>query len=118
MGRHQHGGTGPAAGPAGAFGHSRRRGSGMSHYLAGHPVDDPALDPLHTDLTGMPPMLIQAAAGDEGLPDAERLAAHARACGVDVRLEIYPVAAQSFPLYWSFLPEAADALDQLARFVR
>jgi hypothetical protein len=33
------------------------------------------------------------------------------------RLEIYPVAAQSFQLYWSFLPEAADALDQVARFI-
>jgi monoterpene epsilon-lactone hydrolase len=90
---------------------------GIAHYLAGHPVDDPALDPLHTDLTGLPPVLIQAAAGDEGLPDAERLAAHARAHGVDTRLEIYPVAAQSFQLYWSFLPEAADALDQVARFI-
>jgi monoterpene epsilon-lactone hydrolase len=90
---------------------------GIAHYLAGHLVDGPALDPLNTDLTGLPPMLIQAAAGDEGLPDAERLATHARAHGVDARLEIYPVAAQSFPLYWSFLPEAAEALDQLARFV-
>jgi monoterpene epsilon-lactone hydrolase len=91
---------------------------GIAHYLAGHPVDDPLLDPLHADLTGLPPMLIQAAAGDEGLPDAERLAAHAQAHGVNARLEIYPVAAQSFPLYWSFLPEAAEAVEQLARFCR
>lgn len=90
---------------------------GIAQYLAGHPVDDPLLDPLHADLTGMPPMLIQAAAGDEGLPDAERLAVHARAHGVDARLEIYPVAAQSFQLYWAFLPEAADALNQMAKFI-
>jgi monoterpene epsilon-lactone hydrolase len=90
---------------------------GIAHYLAGHPADDPLLNPLRADLTGMPPMLIQAAAGDEGLPDAERLTEHARAHGVEARLEIYPVAAQSFQLYWSFLPEAADALDQVARFI-
>ncbi len=91
---------------------------GIAHYLAGHPVDDPLLDPLHADLTGLPPMLILAAAGDEGLPDAERLAAHARAHDVEAKLIIYPVAAQSFPLYWSFLPEAADAIEQLSRFVQ
>ncbi len=97
-----------------------RRGAawGVARYLDGHPLDDPLVDPLHADLRGLPPMLIQAAAGDEGLPDAERLSGHARSQGVDVRLEIYPVAAQSFHLYWSFLPEAADALAQAGDFVR
>jgi monoterpene epsilon-lactone hydrolase len=89
---------------------------GVARYLGGHPVTDPVLNPLDCDLAGLPPMLIQAAAGDEGLPDAERLARHARACGVDARLEVYPVAAQSFQLYWSFLPQAADALRQVATF--
>jgi epsilon-lactone hydrolase len=91
---------------------------GVARYLDGHPVDDPLLDPLHADLRGLPPMLIQAAAGDEGLPDAERLAEHARSHGVDVRLEIYPVAAQSFQLYWSFLPEAADAIARFGEYAR
>ncbi|GLY79938.1 alpha/beta hydrolase fold domain-containing protein [Actinoallomurus iriomotensis] len=91
---------------------------GVARYLDGHPVDDPLLDPLHADLRGLPPMLIQAAAGDEGLPDAERLAEHAHSHGVDVRLEIYPVAAQSFQLYWSFLPEAADAIARFGEYAR
>lgn len=91
---------------------------GVAQYLAGHPVDDPVLDPLNADLDGMPPMLIQAAAGDEGVSDAERLARHAQAHGVDVCLELYPVAAQSFQLYWSFLPEAADALQRVGEYTR
>lgn len=90
---------------------------GIAQYLGGHPVTDPVLNPLDCDLAGLPPMLIQAAAGDEGLPDAERLIQHARACGVDARLEVYPVAAQSFHLYWSFLPQAADALRQVGTFI-
>ncbi|GLY87379.1 hypothetical protein Airi02_053080 [Actinoallomurus iriomotensis] len=53
-----------------------------------------------------------------GLPDAERLAEHARSHGVDVRLEVYPVAAQSFQLYWSFLPEAADAIARFGEYAR
>jgi monoterpene epsilon-lactone hydrolase len=91
---------------------------GIASYLNGHPVDDPLVDLLHAELRGLPPMLIQAAAGDEGLPDAERLTEHARSQGIDVRLEIYPVAAQSFQLYWSFLPEAVDAVTQVGDFVR
>jgi epsilon-lactone hydrolase len=89
---------------------------GLAAYLGGHPVDDPFVAPLLADLRGLSPMLVQAAAGDEGVADAELLAEHARAHGVDVRLEVYPVAAQSFQLYWSFLPEAADALRRVGSF--
>jgi monoterpene epsilon-lactone hydrolase len=94
-----------------------RRGAafGIARYPDGHPVHDPLVDPLHADLSGLPPILIQAATGDGGLRDAERLANHAQSHGVDARLEIYPVGAQSFQLYWSFLPEAADALTQSGR---
>jgi acetyl esterase/lipase len=91
---------------------------GIAQYLHGHPVSDPVLTPLDSDLAGLPPMLIQAAAGDEGLPDAQRLAEHARTCGVDARIEVYPTAAQSFQLYWSFLPQAADALRQVGTFAQ
>lgn len=51
-------------------------------------------------------MLIQAAAGDEGLPTPNGSHAH----GVEAQLSIYPVAPQSFQLYWSFLPEASEAV--------
>lgn len=87
-------------------------------YLAGHPADDPLLTPLTTDLTGLPPMLIQAGTGDPLLGDAERLADHARDQGVDVRLDLYPVPTHVFHMFWSFLPEAADALDEVGRFIR
>ncbi|MFC5833465.1 alpha/beta hydrolase fold domain-containing protein [Nonomuraea insulae] len=87
-------------------------------YLGGYAADDdPLLNPLTTDLTGLPPMLIQAGTGDPRTTDARRLAEHARGYGVDAQLELYPVAAHVFQLYWSFLPEAADAIDQLASFI-
>lgn len=91
---------------------------GMSYYLAGHPTDDPLIDPLHADLSGLPPLLIQAAADHEGFRESRELAQHARAHGVDVRLEVTPVASESFQLYWSFLPEAAHAVRQVAEFTR
>jgi acetyl esterase/lipase len=44
-------------------------------YLSGHPPDDPIVNALVADLTGLPPMLIQAATGDLIRPDAEAFAA-------------------------------------------
>jgi epsilon-lactone hydrolase len=87
-------------------------------YLSGHPADDPIVDPLGADLTGLPPMLIQAATGDARLADAKALAAQAQDCGVDARLELFPVQAHAFQLFWSFLPEAADAMDAAGAFIR
>jgi epsilon-lactone hydrolase len=37
-------------------------------YLAGHPADDPIVSPLGADLSGLPPLLIQAATGDPYCP--------------------------------------------------
>jgi acetyl esterase/lipase len=87
-------------------------------YLAGHPADDPIVDPLHADLSGLPPMLIQAATGDARLVDAKALAARAQDHGVDARLELFPVDAHAFQLFWSFLPEAADAMEGAGAFIR
>jgi acetyl esterase/lipase len=88
------------------------------HYLDGHPADDPLVAPLQADLTGLPPLLVQAGTGDPLLPDARRLAEHARPHGVDVTLELYPVGTHVFHLFWSFLPEAADALEKVGAFTR
>jgi epsilon-lactone hydrolase len=85
-------------------------------WLAGHPIDDPIVSPLSADLSGLPPMLIQAATGDPLLAHAHRLSEHARACGVDVHLELYPSATHGFQFFWSFLPEAADAIERAAAF--
>ncbi|MGZ4238657.1 MAG: alpha/beta hydrolase fold domain-containing protein [Solirubrobacteraceae bacterium] len=87
-------------------------------YLNGHPFDDPIVDPLAADLGGLPSMLVQAATGDARVADAEALAFRARAQGVGVRLELYPVEAHAFQLFWSFLPEAADAFAAAGEFIR
>jgi monoterpene epsilon-lactone hydrolase len=87
-------------------------------YLGGHPIDDPIVNPLGADLSGLPPMLIQAATGDARLADAKGLAARAEEHGVDVRLELFPVDAHAFQLFWSFLPEAADAMEAARAFIR
>ena len=85
-------------------------------YLDGHPADDPIVDPLGADLAGLPPMLIQGGTGDVIVEDAHLLAEHARRHGVDATLELYPVDTHDFQIFWSFLPEAAEAVQQAGAF--
>ena len=94
------------------------RRASISLYLAGHPADDPLVHPLSADLTGLPPMLIQAATGDPVMGEARELAEHAQDCGVDAHFELFPVDTHDFHVFWSFLPEAAQAVAQAGRFAR
>lgn len=89
----------------------------IEQYLAGHPVDEPLLNPLKQDLSRLPPMLIQAATGDPQREDAHQLAERARAHGVRAHLALYPVETHAFQMFWSFLPEAREAIEQAGRFV-
>ena len=94
------------------------RRASASLYLAGHPADDALVNPLAADLTGLPPMLIQAATGDPLLDEARELADHAQDCGVTAHFELFPVDTHDFHIFWSFLPEAAQAVAQAGRFAR
>jgi epsilon-lactone hydrolase len=87
-------------------------------YLGDHPDDDPIVSPLCADLSELPPMLIQAATGDHWLLDSQALTERAREHGVEVQLELYSVDAHVFQLFWSFLPEAAEALQSAGRFAQ
>ncbi len=105
----------PDASPPAAVSEELRRRF-TDPWLAGHPIDDPIVSPLSADLSGLPPLLIQAATGDPLLAHAHRLSEHARSCGVDVHLELYPSATHGFQYFWTFLPEAADAIERAAAF--
>jgi acetyl esterase/lipase len=87
-------------------------------YLGDTSPYDDVVNALRADLTGHPPMLIQAGTGDVLGKDAHRLTEHATGYGVEVQFELYPVTTHDFHVFWSFLPEAADALEQAGAFVR
>ncbi|CAG9193990.1 putative Monoterpene epsilon-lactone hydrolase [Burkholderia vietnamiensis] len=72
--------------------------------------------PLDADLRGLPPMLVQVGDQEVLLSDAQRLAAHARACGVPCRLEIHAARWHVFHLQAFYLQSARDALRTLAGF--
>ncbi|RZS43808.1 acetyl esterase/lipase [Herbihabitans rhizosphaerae] len=87
-------------------------------YLNGHDLGDPRVSPLTADLSGLPPMLLQAGTGEPLAGDAHRLTERARSFGVDARLELYPSSTHMFQYFWSFLPEAANALEHAGAFTR
>jgi acetyl esterase/lipase len=90
----------------------------IGSYLAGHSLEDPLVSPLTADLTGLPPLLIQAAEGDLALGDALTLETRMRESGVTVTLEPYFSMTHAFQMFWTFLPEAVEALASAGRFIR
>lgn len=86
-------------------------------YLAGHPADDPLVSPVLGNWTGWPPLLIQAGSGDILRSEAEAVRDQAEKYGVPSTFELYPTDAHVFQLFWSFLPEAAEAIDAAGRFL-
>jgi monoterpene epsilon-lactone hydrolase len=89
----------------------------LSLYVGDHPHSDPLLNVFAADLSGLPPMLVQSGTGDTVLPETRRFVDRAVKHGVDIRLDLYPVRSHVFHLFWSFLPEAATALAQIADFL-
>ncbi|MEV0585579.1 alpha/beta hydrolase fold domain-containing protein [Nonomuraea sp. NPDC050310] len=87
-------------------------------YLQGHPVRGPVLNPFEADLTGYPPMLLQVGTGDALVHETRLLAKRAAEHGVEAELDLYPIDAHVFHMFWSFLPEAAQALTRAATFHR
>jgi acetyl esterase/lipase len=86
-------------------------------YLAGADPHQPLLSPaLHADLTGLPPILLQAGTNEVLLDDSTRLAARATAAGVDVILDITADATHVFQGFAGILDEADQALDRAALF--
>jgi acetyl esterase/lipase len=87
-------------------------------YLAGQDPRQPLLSPATlADLTGFPPLLLQAGTNEVLLDDSTRLAARARAAGVDVILDITADVPHVFQTYAGVLDEADEALDRAALFL-
>jgi acetyl esterase/lipase len=87
-------------------------------YLAGTDPADPRVSPIFADLSGLPPLLIQAGSHEVLLDDASRLAVKAAAHDVAVVLDITPGVPHVFQAFAAVLDEGDAALNRVARFVR
>jgi salicylate hydroxylase len=77
----------------------------------------PLVSPSRADLSGLPPLLIQAAEPEALFPAAQRLADRARGAGVPVTFSPVADSVHSFILF-DFLPETGGALTEFAAFSR
>ena len=89
----------------------------VADYVGGQ---DPALgliSPVFADLSGLPPLIIQAGTHEVLLDDAVRLAQRAAADDVAVSLELTPEVPHVFQNFHAILDEAADALDRAGQLL-
>ena len=88
-----------------------------SDYLGDSDPRHPLISPLFADLAGLPPLLLQVGDHEILLDDSVRFGERARAAGVEVQVDIFPGMFHVFQLYTGLLPEARQAVDQMAKFI-
>lgn len=89
-------------------------------YAGGHDLTDPYLSPLHADLTGFPPALIQAGTRDLFLSNAALMHRKLRKAGVQAELHVWEAMPHGgFGAYGMCeAPENAEIDDEVGRFIR
>jgi acetyl esterase/lipase len=85
-------------------------------FVPSRDLRNPLAAPIHADLRGLPPMLVQAAEAEALVDDACRIADRARDAGVDVTLEIEPDMIHAFQMMAFLLPRAQVAIERAGAF--
>ena len=87
-------------------------------YLGGADARNELASPVLADLKGLPPLLVQVGSAEVLLDDSLRLVARAAEQEVDVSLDVIAGAPHVFQYFAGLLPEADEALDHAATFIR
>ena len=86
-------------------------------YTAGEDAALGLISPIFADLSGLPPLVIQAGSHEVLLDDAVRLARQAASADVEVTLDITPRVPHVFQAYHGILDEGAAALDRAGQLL-
>ena len=86
-------------------------------YLAGADPRSPLASPLHADLSGLPPLLVQVGSEEVLLDDSRKLAERCRAAGVEADLEVWDEMIHVWHWFGEYLEEADSAVRRIAEFV-
>jgi monoterpene epsilon-lactone hydrolase len=84
----------------------------VTDYIAGADAAYALISPVFADLSGLPPLIIQAGSHEVLLDDAVRLAGRAASADVEVTLDITPGVPHVFQAYYAILDEGTAALDR------
>jgi epsilon-lactone hydrolase len=86
-------------------------------YTSGQDAALGLISSIFADLSGLPPLVIQAGSHEVLLDDAVRLARAAAAADVEVTLDITPGVPHVFQAYHAILDEGAAALDRAGQLL-
>jgi len=86
-------------------------------YLAGKDPTAPLASPIHADLTGLPPLLLQVGSIEVLLDDSTLLKSRAKTAGVSVEMEVWDDMPHVWHHYAPILPEARKAIGRIGEFV-
>jgi acetyl esterase/lipase len=89
----------------------------VTDYTAGQDAALGLISPVFADLSGLPPLIIQAGTHEVLLDDAVRLAQQAVAADLEVTLDITPRVPHVFQAYSPMLDEATAALDRAGQLL-
>ncbi|WP_405070768.1 alpha/beta hydrolase [Kribbella sp. NBC_01510] len=89
----------------------------VTDYASGQDTALGLISPIFADLSGLPPLVIQAGSHEVLLDDAVRLAQQAATADVEVTLDITPGVPHVFQAYYPILDEAAAALDRAGQLL-
>ena len=87
-------------------------------YLNGADPKSPLAAPLHADLSGLPPLLIQVGDAEVLLDDSTRIEQKLKAAGVDVTVEVWEDMIHVWHLFAPMLDKGQEAIDRLGAFVQ
>jgi len=90
----------------------------VQRYAPGREADDIRLSPLHGVVSGLPPCLIIASAGEILRDDSVALHEKLQRGGVPVELLQWPHTPHAFPVWARWVPEAKAAIESTSRFIR
>ncbi len=79
---------------------------------------NPLMSPLFGDLSELPPTLVQASDCEMLFDDSVRYVNRARSQGSPVTLQIWPEMVHVWQMFQHVLPEARQAIDEVAAFVQ
>jgi epsilon-lactone hydrolase len=79
---------------------------------------DPLVSAVYADLSGFPPIFLQAGADETLVDESRMLAERAKQAGVEVRLDIFPEMLHTFQMMAGRAPEADEAIRRFADWVR
>jgi acetyl esterase/lipase len=80
--------------------------------------NDPRVNMLYADLTGLPPVMVYYGAHEMLVGDAIEFAKRAKDAGVDVTLRSLPEGQHNFILGAGRVPEVDRAIEEIARWLR